>query len=176
MMGRAMERRWLVPLSIGGGAVLLVALLIVFGGGTKAPETFDAGAVADDAPPATDASTPAWMNATSAPPTSMPTLTAAQAPTPTAPPSPQVADATVAAPTAPNGVESGVVNNAANGTPIINGSQEQVTAVLQEHISELEKDIAKKEAAGKHDEAERERKSLQRLKGELDMILDGGPP
>jgi hypothetical protein len=170
----AMERRWIVPLAIGGGAVVLVALFVVFGGGAKTPEAIDAGATAQDATTPIDANAPAWMNATYAP-TTTPTITATPGPTPT-PTAPPPSDVDAAPlPTPANG-DAATVTNVPNGPPLIGGTTEQIAAVLQEHVTELEKDIAKKEAAGQHEEAERERKALQRLKGQLDMVLDGGPP
>ena len=173
----AMERRWLLPLSIGGGAVLLVAIFVLLGRGSKTPEALEAGPEVD-ASTSVDATAPAWLNATSAPTnaSAMPTLTATQAPTPT-PANPLIGDAVVV-PSPPLDVEAGTppANVPPTGTPLIGGTPEQIAAVLKDHIAGLEADIAKKEAAGQHEQAEREKKSLERLKGQLDMVLDGGPP
>lgn len=173
---RAMDRRWLVPLVIGGGALVLVAVFMLLSGGEMPMTTSndDAATSSIDATAAVDTRPPDWMTSSGAPPPPTTNETGATAPPPpTAPPNALLGDAMIveAAPLDTSGIGS----NPSEPTNVTH-TQQEVISLMKQHVEATEANIKKLESQGKHDEAEKQRKALQRLQAELDAIVDGGTP
>lgn len=177
-----MEKKWVAPAVIGGGAIALVLLFVLIGGKDEAKPDLDNGA------PSASTSAPAPLPSTKSTFVMAPAFHQATQPTPTVAatnppqntaPLPPTQD-TNNAPTAPT-IDTGDATAAPSAsstvgmpTAIPTPTKESVVTEMNLHIDQVKADIARLESEGKHDQAEQKKKVLARLQGQLDIIQDGG--